>query len=581
MKQPAAVTYRIEVADAAAHRYRVQLTVPAPAQGQVLSLPVWIPGSYMVREFGRHLSGLTARQGRRAVVLSQLDKTSWRADTSGTAALSVDYEVYAFDTSVRTAFLDDSRGFINPSSLCLRAHGHEAGRHELRLARLPAGWDSATAMPALDGEPHAFASADYDELVDHPIELGRFWRGHFEAGGVPHEFVVAGAWPGFDGERLLADAKRICAAQIAFWHGRGKPPFARYVFLLNTVEEGYGGLEHRASTALLANRRDLPRRGQSGLGDGYLTLLGLISHEYFHTWNVKRLKPAEFMRLDYSRENYTELLWFFEGFTSYYDDLMLRRAGLIDSARYLKLIARTMNGVRATPGQAVQSVAEASFDAWVKYYRSDENTPNATISYYTKGSLVALLLDLQLRQAGHSLDALMRRLWKAAPGGAVTEALVLVEVAALGGAGLAERLAGWVHGRAELPLAGTLAEAGVAVGEDKAGWAASLGLKLSEGPVTGVQVKSVLRGGAAAAAGLSAGDELLAVDGWRIRRLDDAQQWVAEGQAFDLTLVRNQRLRTLTVRPHAVPALATSLTLVPDGRPAAAALALRRGWLGD
>ncbi|MFO1337489.1 MAG: PDZ domain-containing protein [Burkholderiaceae bacterium] len=584
MKQDAAVSYRIEVADASAHRYRVQLAVPAPAKGQVLSLPVWIPGSYMVREFGRHLSGLTARQGRRAVVLTQLDKTRWRAETSGNTALTVDYDVYAFDTSVRTAFLDDSRGFINPSSLCLCAHGHEARRHELRLARLPAGWDCATAMPALGSEKHAYVSADYDELVDHPVELGRFWRGHFEAGGVPHEFVVAGAWPGFDGERLLADTKRICATQIAFWHGRGKPPFGRYVFLLNTVEEGYGGLEHRASTALLANRRDLPRRGQggaSGLSDGYLTLLGLISHEYFHTWNVKRLKPAEFMRLDYSRENYTELLWFFEGFTSYYDDLMLRRAGLVDSARYLKLVARTMSGVRASPGQAVQSVAEASFDAWVKYYRTDENTPNSTISYYTKGSLVALLLDLHLRQAGHSLDALMRRLWKVAPGGAVTEALVLAEVAALGGAALAERLAVWVHGRSELPLAEALAQAGVAVGEDKAGWAASLGLKLSEGPVTGVQVKSVLRGGAGAAAGVSAGDELLAVDGWRIRRLDDAQQWVAEGQAFDLTLVRNQRLRTLTVRPTAVPAFASNLTLAPEARPAAAALALRRGWLGD
>ncbi|MEK8031878.1 PDZ domain-containing protein [Ideonella sp. DXS29W] len=577
----AAIRYRIDLSDAAQHRYRVTLTVPDPSRVQLFSLPVWIPGSYMVREFGRHLSGLRAQQGKHEVQLTQLDKTTWRTDPIGRGALTLSYEAYAFDNSVRTAFLDDSRGFFNPTSLCLRVHGHEAASHEVHLAALPKGWEVATAMPALEGVRLGYVSAGYDELVDHPFELGRFWRGEFEAGGVPHEFVVAGAWPSFDGDRLLADTKRICAAQIAFWHGRGKPPFGRYVFMLNTAEEGYGGLEHRASTALLANRRDLPRRGQTAASDGYVTLLGLISHEYFHTWNVKRLKPAEFVELDYSQENYTRLLWFFEGFTSYYDDLMLRRAGLIDSARYLKLISRTISGVRSTPGQKVQSVAEASFDAWVKYYRSDENTPNSTISYYTKGSLVALLLDLHLRRAGKSLDELMRRLWKGCPNGALTEDRVLAEVEALAGAGLAESLESWVHGRDDLPLDAALAAAGIKRGDEKTSWSAALGLKLSEGPVTGVQVKSVLTGSAAAAAGVSPGDELLAVDGWRVRRLDDAQQWVAEGASFELTLVRQQRLRTLAVQPLPAPTLERQLTLAPDPQASAAALALRRGWLGD
>ncbi len=577
-----AIRYRVGLADAAAHRYRVTLVVPAPAAEQGLSLPVWIPGSYMVREFGRHLIRLQARQGRNEVTLDQVDKTTWLARCSGRAALTVSYEVYAFDTSVRTAFLDDSRGFFNPTSLCLRVHGREAEPHELQFTELPAGWEVATAMPPAERQRNAFVSADYHELVDHPFELGSFWRGRFDAGGVPHEFVVSGTWPGFDGERLLADTRRICTAQIAFWHGRGRPPFGRYVFMLNAVEEGYGGLEHRASTALIANRRDLPRTGQAGLSDGYLTLLGLISHEYFHTWNVKRLKPAEFMQLDYERENYTRLLWFFEGFTSYYDDLMLRRAGLIDSARYLKLIARTISGVRGTPGQQVQSVAEASFDAWVKYYRTDENTPNATVSYYTKGSLVALLLDLQLRRSGSgSLDDLMRRLWKACPGGALTEQTVLDQVEALGGAALAEDLRSWVHGRGDLPLDAALDAAGVARAEEKLTWSGALGLKLSEGPISGSQVKTVLRGSAAAEAGISAGDELLAVDGWRIRRLDDAQQWVAEGQPFELTLVRQQRLRSLIVRPTATPALVRTVALAPQSRPSPAAAALRRGWLGD
>jgi len=577
------ITYRVDLALRNEHRYRVALSIPRPAAHTTLSLPVWIPGSYMVREFGRHLSGLTARQGQRAVPLTQLDKTTWRADCSGGTALELSYEAYAFDSSVRTAYLDDSRGFFNATSLCLRVQGREDEPHGLRISGLPKGWDVATAMPAVPGEKHSHRSANYDELIDHPFELGTFWRGQFEVAGALHEFVVAGAWPGFDGDRLLADTKRICATQIAFWHGKRKPPFQHYVFMLNVVDEGYGGLEHRASTALIANRRDLPRPGQSAQSDGYVTLLGLISHEYFHTWNVKRLKPAEFMRFDYTRENYTELLWFFEGFTSYYDDLLLLRAGLIDAPRYLKLLAKTLNGVRATPGRQVQSVAESSFDAWVKYYRSDENSPNSTVSYYTKGSLIAMLLDLRLRAATasqQSLDEVMRALWHRCSGAALTEADVMAEVQARGGPQLADELATWVHGRGDLPLEAALVTAGVAVETEASTFTAALGLKLSEGAFTGVQIKSVLAGSAAAAAGLSAGDELLAVNGWRLRRLDDATQWTDTRQAFELLLARQQQVRTVVVRPAADSALGQQLKLSPQGQPTKAAAALRKAWLG-
>jgi predicted metalloprotease with PDZ domain len=577
------IRYRIDLGLRDQHRYRVTLSIPRPAPDTTLSLPVWIPGSYMVREFGRHLSRLTARQGTREVTLTQLDKTSWRAHCSGNAALELSYEAYAFDHSVRTAFLDDRRGFFNPTSLCLRVHGREAEPHALRIAGLPPGWQVATAMPALAGARHAYRSASYDELVDHPFELGAFWRGEFEVAGARHEFVVAGAWPGFDGERLLADARRVCAAQIGFWHGKRKPPFSHYVFMLNVVDEGYGGLEHRASTALIANRRDLPRPGQAGQSEGYVTLLGLISHEYFHTWNVKRLKPAEFTQFDYSRENYTELLWFFEGFTSYYDDLMLLRAGLIDAPRYLQLLAKTVNGLRATPGRQVQSVAEASFDAWVKYYRSDENTPNCTVSYYSKGSLIALLLDLRLRAASEgarSLDTLMQGLWQRCQGAALTEADVLAELRAQAGAALADELATWVHGRDDLPLEAALVAAGIAVDREASPFSAALGLKLSEGAFTGVQVKSVLSGSAAATAGLSAGDELLAVNGWRIRRLDDATQWTAPHQPFELLLARQQQVRSVVVRPVADAGLGQQLKLSPQAQPAANAAALRKAWLG-
>jgi predicted metalloprotease with PDZ domain len=574
----APIEYRIELHDPHAHQYRVTLTLPEPALQQRLSLPVWIPGSYMVREFGRHLSRLEARQGRRAVALTQLDKTTWQAACGGRAALELSYLVYAFDTSVRTAFLDAQRGFFNGTSLCLRVEGREAETHAIAFGKLPRGWQVATAMRAKGAG--RYLAGSYDELVDHPFELGTFWRGKFKAHGVPHECVVAGAWPGFDGERLLADTQRICEAQIAFWHGprKPKPPFERYVFLLNAVDDGYGGLEHRASTALITRRRDLPQQGVAALTEGYVTLLGLISHEYFHAWNVKRLKPASFARLDYTRENYTELLWFFEGFTSYYDDLLLRRAGLIDAARYLGLVAKTINGVAATPGRQVQSVAQSSFDAWVKYYRSDENTPNATVSYYTKGSLVALALDLTLRREGRgTLDDLMRWLWRASTGGPIDESHIADALEAVGGRSYARELAAWVHGTGELPLRELLEAAGVAWRDERQGFTAALGLRLHEG-AAGVQVRQVLAGSAAMRAGVSAGDELLAVDGWRVRRLDEAQQWIGAGKAFELLLARDQRLHTLTLKPEAT---ATTLALTPAAAPPKAAAALRRAWIGS
>jgi predicted metalloprotease with PDZ domain len=579
------ITYRIELHDLHAHQFRVTLSVPSPAARQRLSLPVWIPGSYMVREFARHLSRLEARQGDKAVALTQIDKTTWQADCDpgkGGGALTVTCLVYAFDTSVRAAFVDASRGFFNGTSLCLRVEGREAEPHAITLAALPRGWQVATSMAS--PARHRYVAADYDELVDHPFELGTFWRGEFDAHGVVHEFAVAGAWPGFDGRRLLDETKKICEAQIAFWHGGGKkpkptkPPFGRYVFMLNAVDDGYGGLEHRASTALIAKRRDLPQRGVAAMTEGHTTLLGLISHEYFHSWNVKRLRPAEHAVLDYTRENYTPLLWFFEGFTSYYDDLLLLRAGLIDAPRYLGLLAKTINGVAATPGREVQSVAQASFDAWVKYYRSDENTPNATVSYYAKGSLVALALDLTLRREGKgTLDDVMRALWlDSGGGGPIDEATIARALQAVGGRSYAKEIAAWVHGTRELPLAPLLDAAGIEARHDKSGYAAALGLRLVESggaSSSSVVVRHVLAGSAAMRAGVSAGDELLAVDGWRIRRLDEAQQWLEPGRAFELLLVRDQRLLRLTLQPEAgAPQLVLGVAKAANG--------LRRAWIG-
>ena len=582
-KTRAPVHYRVEMPDLQTHLYQVTLTVPEPDALQRLTLPAWIPGSYLIREFAKNLQGLQARQGRRALEVLQTGKSSWEVACKAGQPLQLAYTVYANDASVRTAWLDASRGFFNGTSLCLRAEGHTQGPHalEIRAPKARPAWSVATGLTALLVNAQGFGTyqaADYDELADCPLELGAFCSGTFKACGVPHRFVVAGATPAFDGARLLADTKKICETSIRFWHGGRKPTHKSYVFMLNAVDDSYGGLEHRNSTALICGRRDLPRLGEAKTSDGYTTLLGLISHEYFHTWNVKRLRPAEFARYDYAHENYTRLLWFFEGFTSYYDDLLLRRAGLIDDALYLKLLNKTLNQVLQTPGRAVQSVAQASFDAWVKYYRQDENTPNATVSYYTKGALVALCLDLTLRQEGHtSLDAVMRALWSRCQAGPMREEDLLAVLSELGGRDFSRELADWVHGTADLPLKALLERHGVSVHEDAAQPAQRLGLRVAE--TAGIQVKVVLRGGAAERAGFAAGDEWLAVaaegdpgDGWRLHKLEDLALYAGPQRKLTALVARDKRLLRL---PLELPEHATTWRLALRDAAAVAS------WLED
>ena len=550
----APVHYRVEAANLHAHLFRVTLTIDQPAARQRLSLPVWIPGSYLVREFSKNLQHLAARQDGKPVAVQQIDKNHWEADCLASQALVLTYEVYAFDASVRTAWLDTQRGFFNGTSLCLRVHDQEQHPHALELVAPLPRWEAATSLMPHRVDARGFGiylADDYDELVDSPVEMGTFWSAEFKAGGVTHRFVVSGAPRAFDGERLVADTRKICEAAIRFWHARKRPPFKRYVFMLHAVDDGYGGLEHRHSTALIAGRRDLPQLKEPRQSEGYTTLLGLISHEYFHTWNVKRLRPAEFARYDYDHENYTELLWFFEGFTSYYDDLLLRRCDLIDDATYLRLLNKTLNQVMQAPGREVQSVAQASFDAWVKYYRQDENTPNATISYYTKGALVALCLDLTLRAEGRTtLDDVMRALWVRCKGGPMTEADLADTLQALGGRAFTRELAAWVHGTRDLPLQPLLQGAGVQVSREPSAVQQALGLRASESAGS-IQIKTVLRGSAAEQAGFAAQDEWLAIEvggeGWRITKLDDIALYAGPQRKLTALVARDRRLLRLAL----------------------------------
>ncbi|GGX23368.1 M61 family metallopeptidase [Undibacterium macrobrachii] len=589
-KQQSAVHYSITSHDLAAHLFHVTLTISNPdPNGQVVSLPVWIPGSYMVREFARNIIRIQAHANGKKVALKKLNKTSWQAaPCDANASLQISYEVYAWDLSVRAAHLDQSHGFFNGTSVFLQAHGQEQLAHVVDIQKpvdsASKAWRVATSLPELKAKRYGFGSyiaRDYDDLIDHPVEMGDFALVSFKAHGVPHDFVVTGKVPNIDLARIAKDLQKICETEIAFFEPRTKQaPMPRYVFMTMAVGEGYGGLEHRASTALICNRADLPTKNDTSLSEGYRGFLALCSHEYFHTWNVKRIKPAAFAQYDLSQENYTSLLWLFEGFTSYYDDLFLRRSGLIDEATYLNLIAKTVNTVQRGSGRKKQSVADSSFDAWTKYYRQDENSPNAIVSYYAKGSLVALGLDLTIRHetAGKkSLDDVMRALWKKygkdfyekaqsgkQQGLGETEFENLVEQAT--GVKIQRFIDKYIKGVEDVPLAKLYADFAVDVIEQSASKKASLNVRLSKSGAD-CKLAHVYENGAAHRAGLSAGDVLVAINGLRVTAADVGNSLAnlltayRIGETVQIHAFRRDELLTVDLKLQAddAPMLAISL----------------------
>lgn len=583
------VRYTVTPARPEAHLFIVACAVDSPdPDGQAFRLPAWIPGSYMIREFARHIVRIRASCRGRPVALAKEDKHTWRAAPCR-GPLTVEYEVYAWDLSVRCAHLDATHGFFNGTQLFLAAAGHEQGEHlvDLRPPR-HADWRVATTLPEARGRPGAakrhgfglYRAADYDTLIDHPVEMGRFQSVRFTACGVPHEVAITGGVR-VDTRRLAADLQRVCEWQIRFF---GEPaPFRRYLFLVMAVGEGYGGLEHRDSTALICSRRDLPAPGMKAAHEAYATFLGLCSHEYFHAWNVKRIKPAAFIPYDLAQENYTRLLWLFEGFTSYYDDLALRRCGLLSPAAYLERLGKTLAAVQRGSGRLKQSVAESSFDAWIKYYRQDENAPNALVSYYAKGALIALALDLTLRRrtgGAVSLDDVMRALWaRHGDGRGLGEDEFAGLVRDVSGLDLRRFLDRAVQGTGDLPLKPLLAAFGLNLRWESASPLPSLGAKTAA-EAGSLVVKQVFDEGPAQQAGLSAGDTLLALDGLRLteRNLDTLFGRHRAGDELTVHFFRHDELRQTTLRLAPPAKDICRLTLVAKSAPAARRL--RDGWLG-
>jgi len=597
------VRYRLAPIRPEAHLFEVTVTVGNPdPSGQSFCLPVWIPGSYLVREFAKNIVSIGAYVGAsgREVPLVKLDKHTWRANPVK-GPLTVSYLVYAWDLSVRGAHLDTTHGFFNGTSVFLGVTGQEKASHTIEIVR-PVGtaytrWRVATSLHPLKTTSRGFGvyqAHDYDELVDCPVEMGTFKLARFNALRMPHTIAFTGHIPHLDIKRVCTDLKRICEAQIAFFEPDSKrAPFEKYVFLVNAVGEGYGGLEHRASTALLCSRKSLPVTGASETSEAYYDFLGLVSHEYFHSWNVKRIKPATFAPYDLSRENYTSLLWIFEGFTSYYDDLVLVRAGLMNVERYLKGIARTISEVLQGNGRTRQSVAQSSFDAWIKYYRPDENASNAVVSYYKKGALIALALDLTIRLESrhrYSLDDVMRTMWERFGREFYPQnALGLSEdgfselVAAATGVNVERWVTEWVYGTSELPLEELLRPFGIrfSLHREREDMPAphqpspTLGVRTRENQ-RACEIALVYDDGPAQKAGLSAGDLLVALDGLRItpENLPVLLARYASGQLVHVTAFRRDELMHFPVKLALEPAVQCRLTIQSQGKKR------RQAWLG-
>ncbi len=536
--------YHLSCPEPATHLFHLALEVQRPGEAIELALPVWTPGSYLVREFARHLEAVTAADDAgRPLPVERLDKHRFRVRSGGAAAVTVRWRVYANELTVRTSHLDATHGFVSPAGVFLSVRGREAEPHTVVVAP-PPGWQVATALA---GGPLQFTARDYDELVDSPLELGTHRLATFEALGVPHQLAVWGRG-NLDLTRLSVDLETIVEAVGGFWGGL---PYQRYLFILHLTGKGRGGLEHLASTAVL-----YPRMGFSD-AEAYGDALSLLIHEFFHAWNVKRLRPAALTPYRYDGEQYTRLLWWFEGGTSYYEQLLLARAGLLPARRYLRSLGRLLTTLARTPGAAKLTVEEASQLAWVKLYRPDENSGNSGVSYYLKGELVALALDLALRRAGHDLDGVMREAYaRWAQGGLPEDGIEQLVAERLGPEAARTLFDATVrsHGMPSLDLAqvGLGLRRRVAQGADDKGGTPGKGEERRAGWLgaefgAGLTVKSVREGSPAWRAGLTADDELVAEGGFRVDGKGLQQRLEEQGPEGRLRLALFRREELLEV----------------------------------
>ena len=557
------IQYTIWPADLHGHRYHVKLHIAKPsAEGQILQMPAWIPGSYLIRDFSKQIESLEAYSvaTKKKLALERINNDQWRLPKTNDA-VEVITTVYAYDSSVRAAYLDSERGFFNASSLCLAVKGQETLPYSLAIAPPEGGftdhWSVQTGLRAAKTDKQGFGfylAQNYDDLLDHPVAMGEFQMVYWKSNGIPHSMAIQGCINTIDAKRLALDLQAICTSTIDLFEPKIKQaPFKHYLFLVNAVLNGYGGLEHRNSTALLCRRDQIPQQGTPLDESAYREFLGLCSHEYFHAWLVKRIQPKAFQPYDLNNRNHTRLLWLFEGFTSYYDDLQLFRSKRINLKTYLDLVATNWNAILRGPGRRKQSLADSSFDAWTKYYQADENTPNAVVSYYGKGALLALGLDLKIRaftKNQKSLDDLMRLIWQrhgVTQDGIAENGLDTLISELLGSAfskTWTEMKLRYIFGTEDIPIQKWITSKLISVKPKKQSKVEKIKLQLGmrhTDALGWLKITHVLDGGTAQLAGLAAGDLLASINGQRLTsgRLDKILASLNEAQNIHFYFYRD------------------------------------------
>lgn len=572
------MTYTLSFEERAEHYITVELNVDGLRNREYLDfkMAVWTPGSYLVREYSRNVKNFTVRSGRRSLPVTKLDKHTWRVQLDGQRQVIASYKVYAFEPSVRTSFVDSDEAMINGASVFVYPVGMES-QEPLVVINKPVNWQEVTSgMDWVGGRSPVFRASNIDDLIDSPIMAGDHTVLDFQVNNVPHRYAISGQG-NYDQERLLTDTGKIIQEIHNIF---GEVPYDNYTIFLQIRDNNYGGLEHLNSTHLLYPRWDFSP------GKKYRRYLELVAHEVFHTYNVKRIRPEPLGPFDYDQENYTTLLWVAEGLTAYYDRLILRRADLMEVEAYFELLAGDINKLEATPGRLVQTLQEASFDAWIKYYRPNENSPNTTISYYVKGSLVGLALDLAIRAASdgeRGLDDVFRILWRNyrdVDKGYTDEGFRLVSESVAGRP--LDDVFTYVTTTEEIDWEPIFAPFGLRLVRSYADSSDSskayYGFETRENDERWV-ISRINHQTPAVTAGLSVHDELISIDGFRL--LGDAAEKILASRAQEkvatLVINRDGRIRAIKIRPGKPPF--DQVSIVQVDAPSEEQRKLYTGWL--
>lgn len=534
------IRFQVSFTEPQAHYTNISMEIIGINQEQLeLIMPVWAPGSYLVREFSKNVEGFKAMAAGKQIPHQKLRKNAWLVAAKNQSAITVFYRVYAFEVSVRTSFVDQSHAFLSPTGIFLYPEGMLNEPSEIQIVPSKNWKTISTALETIRQNPYCFYAPNFDVLYDSPIEVGNQHVFQFTTENVLHEVAMYGGGM-YDEEKLITDFSKIIEEETRIF---GENPNQRYVFIIHNFNQGGGGLEHASSTVLGVSRTAYADEKT------YQDFLGLVSHEYFHLWNVKRLRPKALGSFDYQQENYTTSLWIAEGFTAYYDNLVLCRAKLISVETYLKLLSEDITLVENLPGRKIQTVTEASFDTWIKFYRPNENTPNTTVSYYVKGSLIALCLDLLIihqTQNQYSLDEVMKRLYNQfykTENRGYTENEFKAMLEEVAGTSLNHIYEHYVNGLDDLDYNHYLGYAGlrlkICTPETKPLPTTGLTTSFTTGKLVVTQIE---RGTAAWDAGINVNDELLAINGNRMADLEKALQFLLPGDTINITLSRDGRL---------------------------------------